>query len=213
MRILLVDDQVLFREGVFGLIDAQPDLEVVGEAGSVAEAIAQARKLRPDLILMDFSLPDGTGLDATRAILADLPEIKIVFLTFHDDDVRLFDAIRAGGKGYLLKNVSTSNLLKYLREVEAGGAALTPDLTSRLVHEFARLEPQSRSHRGAASELTARELDVLRILVTGASNREIASQLVISENTVKNHMRNILAKLNLKNRREAAKFARRNGLA
>lgn len=212
MRILLIDDHILFREGLVSLIDAQPDLEVVGEAGSVSDAIAQARVLRPDLILMDFNLPDGTGLDATSTILKDLPQTKIVFLTFNDDDERLFSAIRAGAKGYLLKNVSSSKLLASLRGIQTGAAALTPEMTSRILSEFARLAPASESSQSTRSELTPRELDVLQVLVTGASNREIAEQLVISDNTVKNHVRNILSKLGLNNRREAAEYARRHKL-
>jgi DNA-binding NarL/FixJ family response regulator len=213
MRLLLVDDHVLFREGVAGLIRAQADLEVVGEAGSVAEAIAMAHTLPLDLILMDFSLPDGTGLDATLAILAERPQTKIVFLTFHEDDERLFAAIRAGAKGYLLKNVSTSKLLAYLRGVQSGEAALTPEMTGRILDEFARLGTHSRMATEVPAGLTDRELEVLRELATRASNREIADRLFISENTVKNHVRSILSKLNLQNRREAARFAREKGLA
>ena len=205
MRILLVDDHALFREGVQGLLAAQPDLDVVGGASSVTEAIARARELRPDLILMDFGLPDGTGLDATMAILADLPQVKIVFLTFHDDDERLFAAIRAGAKGYLLKSVTSAELLAFLRGVGRGQAALTPVMTTRILDEFAR-QPRPPAHPQAVhNELTPREREVLAQLATGASNHDIARRLVISENTVKNHVRSILAKLNLPNRREAAR--------
>jgi len=205
MRILLVDDHALFREGVQGLLAAQPDLDVVGGASSVTEAIARARELRPDLILMDFGLPDGTGLDATMAILADLPQVKIVFLTFHDDDERLFAAIRAGAKGYLLKSVTSAELLAFLRGVGRGQAALTPVMTTRILDEFAR-QPRPPSHpQVVRDELTPREREVLAQLATGASNHDIARRLVISENTVKNHVRSILAKLNLPNRREAAR--------
>ncbi|MGD8795024.1 MAG: response regulator transcription factor [Anaerolineae bacterium] len=213
MRILLVDDHVLFREGLASLLASQPDLELVGEAGSVAGVIALARKLRPDLVLMDFGLPDGTGLDATEAILKDRPETKIVFLTFHDDDERLFAAIRKGAKGYLLKNVSTSELLSYLRGVEQGRAAITPDMTSRILEEFSQSRPPTGASGTALADLTPREVEVLRLLTTGATNFELAERLVISENTVKNHVSSILSKLNLKNRREAASFARRHGLA
>lgn len=212
MKILVVDDHVLFREGLVSLLDAQPDLEVIGQAGTVAEAIAQTRKLRPDLVVMDFSLPDGTGLDATRAILADLPATLIVFLTFHDDDEQLFGAIRAGAKGYVLKNVSTAKLLTFVREVGAGRAALTPEMTNRIMRELARLGLPPVSSQDPGSDLTQRELQVLRLLAAGASNREIAERLVISENTVKNHVGNILAKLDVKNRREAAAYARRHEL-
>jgi two-component system NarL family response regulator len=212
MRILLVDDHVLFREGLASLLLSQTDLELVGEAGTATEAVAQARELQPDLVLMDFCLPDGTGLDATEAILKDRPETKIVFLTFHDDDERLFAAIRKGAKGYLLKNVSTSELLSFVRGVERGQAAITAGMTSRIVEEFARSRPETASHRADLAGLTAREMEVLQELAVGSTNREIAEHLVISENTVKNHVRSVLAKLDCGNRREAASFARQQGL-
>ncbi len=213
MRILLVDDHILFREGLVSLLNSQPDLEVVGEAGSVHEAISLARELQPDLVLMDFGMPDGTGLDATQVILADRPETKIVFLTVHEEDDRLFAAIRSGAKGYLLKNVPVTKLLAFLRGIERGEAAITPVLASRILEEFSRLSTPRGRERVETGELTTRELEVLRELASGASNREIADNLVIAENTVKNHMRSILSKLNLKNRREAAHFARHQGLA
>ncbi|MCL7452913.1 MAG: response regulator transcription factor [Anaerolineae bacterium] len=206
MRILLVDDHVLFREGVESLLAAQPDLDVIGEAGSVAEAIALARQFQPELILMDFVLPDGTGLDATTAILADLPQVQIVFLTFHDDDERLFAALRAGAKGYLLKNVSSAELLAKLRGVRDGQAALTPDKVTRVLDEFARQAPAPAQPEAVTEELTPREREVLAELATGASNHEIAVRLVISVSTVKKHVTSILDKLNVPNRREAARL-------
>lgn len=207
MRVLLVDDHILFREGLLSLLDSQPDIDVVGEAGSVGEGIEMTRDLQPDLVLMDFSLPDGTGLDATQTILSEYPKTKIVFLTVHEEDDRLFAAIRSGAKGYLLKNVPIAKLLTFLRGVERGEAAISPTMTSRVFNEFARLEP--KGDLSSPVELTTRELEVLRELVKGASNREISDHLVIAENTVKNHVRNILSKLDLKNRREAAEFARK----
>jgi DNA-binding NarL/FixJ family response regulator len=209
---LLVDDHVLVREGFESLLNSQPDFRVVGQAGSVAEAIVMARQLCPDLILMDFGLPDGTGLDATQAILVEQPEIKIVFLTVHEEDDRLFAAIRSGAKGYLLKNVPVAKLLTFLRGTEQGEAAISPDMASRILAEFSRLEPRHRPDRLETDELTLRELEVLKELASGASNREIADSLVIAENTVKSHVRNILTKLNLKNRREATAFAHSQGL-
>jgi DNA-binding NarL/FixJ family response regulator len=171
-----------------------------------------ARDLEPDLVLMDFTLPDGTGLDATRAILAERPGTFIVFLTVHEEDERLFAAIRSGAKGYLLKNVPVARLLSFLRGLEQGEVAITPKMTTRILDEFSRMEPTRRPVSDDLSALTARELDVLREISTGASNREIAQRLCISENTVKNHVSNILAKLNLQNRREAARFAHQRGL-
>jgi DNA-binding NarL/FixJ family response regulator len=191
MRVLIVDDHVLFSEGLASLLNAQPDFSVVGQAGSVGEAIILARELCPDLILMDFGLPDGTGLEATQAILAERPTTMIVFLTVHEQDERLFAAIRSGAKGYLLKNVPVAKLLAHLRGLERGEAAISPTMTSHILGEFARMSP---AHESSQVE---------------ASNREIADRLCISENTVKNHVGNILAKLDLRNRREAASFARR----
>jgi DNA-binding NarL/FixJ family response regulator len=212
LRILLVDDHAIFREGVASLFGGQPDLEVVGEAESVHEAISMARDLQPDLVLMDFSLPDGTGLDATQAILAERPEAKIVFLTVHEADERLFAAIRSGAKGYLLKNVPVARLLSCLRGLERGEAAISPVMASRILEEFSRLEPAREFSHDLLSDLTPRELDVLQELTTGATNREIAERLYITENTIKNHVRSILAKLELQNRRQAADFARQHGL-
>ncbi len=207
MRILLVDDQVLFRQAVASLLGAQPDIRVVGEASSVREAIAAFREHDPDLVLMDFSLADGTGLDATRVILAERPDTRIVFLTVGEGDDRMFAAIRAGAKGYLQKNVATADLLSFLRGVDRGEMALTPSFTMRIVDEFARSVPRQPLY-DASDKLTPRELEILHALSTGASNSAIAEQLVISENTVKNHIHSILAKLHLPNRREATKFAR-----
>jgi DNA-binding NarL/FixJ family response regulator len=207
VRILLVDDQVLFRQAVASLLGAQPDIRVVGEASSVREAIAAFRERDPDLVLMDFSMPDGTGLDATRVILAERPDTCIVFLTVGDEDDRMFAAIRAGAKGYLQKNVAIADLLTFLRGVDRGEMALTPTANKRILDEFARSVPRQPLH-DSPDKLTPRELDVLRSLASGASNSEIAEQLVISENTVKNHIHSILAKLHLRNRREATRFAR-----
>ena len=207
IRVLLVDDHVLIRDGLVSLLNNQPDFSVVGEAGSVRESIELARELKPDIILMDFGLPDGTGLDATKAILATMPDTKIVFLTVHEEDDRLFAAIRSGAVGYLLKKVPVSKLLAFLRGVEQGEPAITPPMTRRILHEFARLEPIPSQI--VPDELTRRELEVLAQLSTGASNQEIAERLVIAENTVKNHVHSILQKLGLNNRREAGEFARR----
>jgi DNA-binding NarL/FixJ family response regulator len=207
VRILLVDDQVLFRQAVASLLGAQPDIRVVGEAGSVREAIAAFREHRPDIVLMDFSLPDGTGLDATQVILAERPDTRIVFLTVGEGDDRMFAAIRAGAKGYLQKNVPVAELLAFIRGVGRGEMALTPAAGMRILDEFARSVPRQPLQH-SADKLTPRELEVLRALASGASNSEIAEQLVISENTVKNHIHSILAKLHLRNRREATKFAR-----
>jgi DNA-binding NarL/FixJ family response regulator len=211
MRILLVDDHVLFRQGLVSLLNAQPDFEVIDQVGTVATAVQSAVEKRPDLILMDLSLPDGTGLDATQQILAKQPDAKIIILTVHEEDDRLFAALRCGAKGYLLKNVPIGKLLSFLRGVEVGEAAISATMVTRVFDEFARLDPVKRQATSSKidNKLTTREMQVLKELTTGASNREIANRLVIAENTVKNHIRNILSKLNLKNRREAARLAQR----
>jgi len=193
------------------LLNGQPDMSVVGDASSVPEAVALARKLQPDLVLLDLGLPPGSGLDAMHAILADRPEMNIVFLTVHEEDDMLFAAIRGGAKGYLLKNTSVSKLLPYLRGVELGEPAITPLLARRILDEFShsKLPSEQKDSRG---DLTPREVAVLHELSIGATNREIAEHFVISEGTVKNHVSNVLSKLHLKNRREAACFARSQGL-
>jgi DNA-binding NarL/FixJ family response regulator len=178
----------------------------------VREAIAAVHNLKPDLVLMDFGLPDGTGLEATQAILAEQPQIQIVFLTIHAEDERLFAAIRSGARGYLLKDMPMARVLVYLRGLERGEAAISGVMTSRVLGEFSRLQAFPQRDQADVGELTPREAEVLGELAGGASNKEIASRLVISENTVKRHVRSILIKLNLCNRREAARFAQQHGL-
>lgn len=212
LHVLLVDDHVLFRSGLVRLLGAQPDITVIGEAGTRAEAIALARELQPDLILMDINLPDGTGVEATVAILSELPATKIIFLTVHDDDENLFAAIRAGGTGYMLKNVGATELVSRVRGVRVGEAALSPALAGRILDEFARLPVPRGSETRTKVDLTPREVDIVRLLARGASNRDIAQQFVISENTVKNHVQNILAKLHLHSRRDVPDYARAHGL-
>lgn len=212
MRILIVDDHILFREGLTGLLRSQNDMNVVGECGSVHEAVELAKQLHPEVILMDFSLPDGTGLDATRAILAEQPETQIIFLTVHDNDERMISAMRAGAKGYLLKNLSVNKLLASLRALERGEAAISRTMMARVLQEFSQPTPQPVNDPSPLVGLTSREIEVLQELADGITNQEIATRLFISENTVKNHIHNILEKLNLHNRREAIEFARKHGL-
>ena len=210
-RLLLVDDHVLFRNGLASVFNYQPDFKVVGQAGSVREGLALARELKPDLILMDFTLPDGTGLDALRAILVDQPAVKIVFLTVHDDDERLFAVLRAGALGFLPKNVRAADLLQRVRGVLRGEVGLLPVVAARILKEFAST-PASTSASADQPTLTTREIEIVAELAQGSSNREIAHKFVISENTVKNHVRNVLSKLQLRNRREIINYARRHGL-
>lgn len=212
MRIMIVDDHNLFREGLAAIIRQEPDIEVVGMVGTVQEAVEAVRQLRPDIVLMDFILPDGTGADATRQIVQDDPDCKIVFMTMSDKDEDLLAAIRSGAVGYLMKNISPSKLVAALRSVQKGESALSRSMTLRLMKEFSQTQAPEPSLDPALGKLTPREKDVLAELATGKSNLEIAHQLFISENTVKYHVHSILDKLNLPDRKEAARFARQHGL-
>lgn len=207
VRTLVVDDHVLLRDGITGILNEQPDFEVVAEAGSVSGALEAVRTHRPDLILMDYGLPDGTGLEATREILAKFPATNIVLLTVHEEDDLLFAAVRSGANGYLLKNISAKELLGKLRGLSQGHAAISPDQTRRILSEFARTEPPEQDEPAELDLLTGRELDVLRLIVAGASNKEIGLELHISVYTVKNHVHHILEKLNVNNRHEAIELA------
>lgn len=211
-RLLLVDDHALFRSGLASVFANQPDLRLAGQAASVREALAMAREVCPDLILLDFSLPDGTGLDLLRALLPEQPAVRVIIITVHEDDERLFAALRAGAMGFLPKNVRAADLLDRVRGVLRGEVGLLPAVAARILREFAQA-PAALS--GGASEmpaLTSREVEIVSALAQGATNREIAHRFVISENTVKNHVRNVLAKLQLRNRREIVNYARRHGL-
>jgi DNA-binding NarL/FixJ family response regulator len=212
-RILLADDHELFRQGLAGLIEGQPDLQVAGQAGDGLEALALACAERPDLILMDIKMPICDGLEATRLIRAEWPEARIIMLTVHDDEEKLFEAIKAGATGYILKNVKSATFLGGVRKALAGEAVLPAKLALRLLEEFARLarqpSPPPATPIGDDSNLTLREQEVLALIAEGARDREIAAQLCLSVHTVKTHVRNILTKLHVTTRRQAAKWALR----
>lgn len=214
IRVLLVDDHTLFREGMANLLNSMPDFDVVGEAGDGIEALVKARKLVPDLILMDVSMPGCNGLEATKSIKQELPDAIIVMLTVRDDDEKLFQAIRSGAQGYLLKSIRSHDLATLLRGAVRGEAAITPALAGRMFEEFRKLErrPGPEHHGDDVPSLTPRERDVLSLVATGATDKEVADALYISVNTVKTHMRNILAKLQFSGRHEAALYAMREGL-
>lgn len=212
LRILLVDDHDLFRKGIARLIDSQPDFQVVGEARDGREALAAALKLDPVVILMDIEMPYWNGVEATRRIKSEMPDARIVMLTVSDDDQNLFAAIRAGASGYLLKSVKPDELFRRLRGVVRGEAAISPLLAAKILIEFSRLD-QSVPIPQAVDGLSPRETEVLGLVAQGLTNREIGESLHIAENTVKNHLRNILEKLHLSNRAQAAAFAVRHGLA
>jgi DNA-binding NarL/FixJ family response regulator len=210
VKILIVDDHALFRRGVRKTIEAKKDFEVVGEAEDGIEALAKARELGPDLILMDINMPHADGLEAVSAIKRELPGVKIIMLSVHDQDENLFEAIKRGAEGFLSKNVRAKDLLDSLRGTMKGETAIPGSMADKILKEFARL---AKIEAGSiASQLTPREKEVLQKLSEGLSNREIGLSLRISENTVKVHVSHILKKLHLQNRTQAAAYARRWGL-
>ena len=211
MKILIADDHALFRDSLRSLLEAH-GLEVIGEARNGREAVELAKKLKPEVVLMDLSMPEMDGLSATKLISADQPEVKVVVLTASDEDAKLFEAIKSGAQGYLLKNLESEDFFSLLDGVNRGEPALTPALARKLLQEFARpAQPQATQHDPDA--LTDREREVLELLVNGiTSNRKLAKQLGVSENTVKFHVRNILDKLHLHNRAQVVGFALRHGI-
>jgi DNA-binding NarL/FixJ family response regulator len=212
-RILVADDQVLVRGGLRMILEAQPDIEVVGEAGDGSEALALARELGPDLVLMDIRMPGLDGLEATRRLLAaGDPAPKVLVLTTFDLDEYVYEAIRAGASGFLLKSAPPPQLVEGVRAVMAGDALLSPEITRRLLERFTRRPPPSAGAPAELADLTQRELDVLRLMADGQSNAEIAASLVLSEATVKTHVNHILTKLRLRDRVQAVALAYRSGL-
>ena len=205
MRIVLADDHTLFREGLAGMLLTRPDIEVVGCARAGCEAVELARRLHPDIVLMDVRMPGIGGVEAARRIHALMPDVHVVMLTMSEDEADLFEAIRAGAQGYILKNVTIEELFRFLDGVMAGEASISGLMAAKLLKELAHpSETRARGNGAVGEPLSERELDVLHCLAAGLSNREIAEQLSITENTVKKHLRHILAKLHLQNRVQAA---------
>jgi len=211
MRIVIADDHTLFRDSLRSLLTAR-GFEVVGEAREGGEAVELARRLSPDIVLMDLSMSGLDGLAATRLISAEMPQVKVIVLTGSDDDAKLFEAIKSGAQGYLLKNLESKEFFALLEGVGRGEPALTPLLASKLLQEFAR-PPRPAAEAHDPDALTEREREVLELLVRGVtSNRKLAKNLGVSENTVKFHVRNILDKLHLHNRAQVVGFALRHGM-
>ncbi len=218
IRLLIADDQALVRAGFRMILDAEEDLEVVGEAVDGVQAVERARALRPDIVLMDIRMPGLDGLEATRRLLADdgssepLPT-KVLMLTTFDLNEYVYDALRAGASGFLLKDVPPEQLAAGIRVVAAGEALLAPAITKRLIQEFARAAPPSPEPPRGLDELTARELEVFKLVARGFSNAEIAAELVVSETTVKTHVARVLMKLGLRDRVQAVVLAYEAGIA
>ncbi|MBW6473010.1 MAG: response regulator transcription factor [Anaerolineaceae bacterium] len=213
LRIMLVDDHVLFRKGLASLLDAQTNIKVVGEASNGCEAVEIAKVLHPDLIMMDINMPKCDGLQATRSIKQILPDTKIVMLTASDDDQYLFEAMKIGAQGYLLKDLELYQLLDLLNSIAKGEAILSSAMATKIFREFSRESQTGKKSAEQTEELTEREKTILKNVAQGLMNKEIADILGISENTVKIHLRNILEKLHLRNRIQAAVYAVRQGLA
>ena len=213
MHVLLADDNALFREGLASVLGHCTGVEIVGQARDARDVVRKATLLHPDVVLMDLAMPGGGGVAATRAILAERPELTVCILTVSEQDEDLFAAIRAGARGYLANTVSGDELCTALSQLVEGGSVLTPHLAVRLLAEFATLSEVQGDVPQEVATLSPREPEVLALVAQGNGNKAIAQRLVIAENTVKVHLRNILDKLHLRNRQQAAAFAMQQGLA
>lgn len=214
IRILICEDQTLMREGLKTILEldgGEPPFEIVGEASDGEEAVRQARKLSPDVALMDIQMPRQNGVQATAAITTTQPATRVIILTTFDSEDYVFEAIKAGAMGYLLKDTPATELAATIRRVQQGDSFIQPQVATRLLMEFGRRGTITKSQASADEDLSQRELDVLKLLAQGASNREIASRLVLAEGTIKNHVSNILIKLHAANRTQAANLARERG--
>lgn len=213
MRVLVVDDHPLFRDGIRSLLLSH-DFQVVGEASNGLEAVAKTKELKPELVLMDVRMPRMGGVEATRLLKAENPALKIVMLTASDDDDDVFEAIKSGADGYLLKSLQSDEFFRLLAGVERDESPISPTLAAKILHEFVQLQRVGESRDDSSSEgLTARELEVLELLADGSVNSEIAAALVITESTVKFHVKNIMGKLHLQNRGQVIAYATRHKLA
>jgi NarL family two-component system response regulator LiaR len=209
IRILITDDHAIVRKGLRALLATEPDIEVVGEASNGEEAVARSRSLQPDVVLMDLVMPKMDGIEATRRITGQMPAVRVLVLTSFAADEKVFPAIKAGALGYLLKDTGPDELMQAIRQVHRGEPSLDPTIARKVLYELSHPPKQPLT----PDPLTERELEVLRLIAQGKSNREIAEQLVIAEMTVRTHVSNILGKLHLASRTQAALYALREGLA
>ena len=215
VRVLLVDDQALIRVGFRMILDAEEDMEVVGECADGTQAVDSVRRLKPDVVLMDIRMPELDGIEATRrvtALEAD-PPVHVLVLTTFDLNEYVYEALRAGASGFLLKDVPPEQLADGIRVVAGGDALLAPSITRRLIHEFARVTPTRTEPPRGFDELTAREVEVFELVARGLSNAEIAAELIVSETTVKTHVARVLMKLGLRDRVQAVVLAYESGIA
>ena len=214
IKILIADDQSLFREALKTLLCAYPDLEVIGDASNGEEALKMAFTLSPDIVLMDLRMPVMDGVEATRKIVQLGKKVKVIVLTTFDDDETVFEGLRAGAVGYLLKDVSSDKLTEAIRAANKGEYFLLPSITAKVVSEFSKISKPAPKNQDIflAEPLSPREVEILRLVATGASNREIAENLVISEGTVKNHLSSILSKLSVRDRMQAVLKAKELGI-
>ena len=215
IRALIVDDHALFRRGLEMVLAAEDDIELVGEASDGAEAVQKAGESLPDVVLMDIRMPKSSGIEACRAMKEVAPSSKIVMLTISDEEEDLFEAIRAGASGYLLKDIPLDEVADVVRAVHGGQSLINPSMAAKLLTEFAALnkrDQEERAEQVPPPKLTDREMQVLKLVAKGMNNRDIAKELFISENTVKNHVRNILEKLQIHSRMEAVMIAVREKL-
>ncbi len=212
INVLLVDDHALIREGLRQLFTLEEDIQVVGEAVDGIEALHAVRQLRPNVVLMDVHIPVIDGIAVTRQITHDFPEIAVIMLTMHSDQQRMLQAMKSGARGYLLKSTSIREVAQAIRVVEAGGMLVEPTLTGAIVGELRRLSESSKGGQSMLNQLTEKELEIVRFVATGMSNKEIADKLAYSEKTVKNYLSVIFQKLNIRDRTQAAILALRQGV-
>jgi DNA-binding NarL/FixJ family response regulator len=213
VRVVLADRKELFREGLFRLLESQPHIEVVSRCDNGSKAIRQAREAKPDVVLMDTYMPDCNGIETAHKITRSLPDVKVAMLTDSEEEEDLFSALKAGAKGYLLKNIGVDSLVESIDLIARGQIVVSPPLARKLLIEIASMRDDREAREaGSEADLSEREAEILKLVAKGATNKEIAERLIIAENTVKVHVKNILAKLQLRNKQQAAAYAVQRGL-